>query len=394
MFIRAGSLALVLTSWMALAQEAGVVALGEPVEELSIEGLLQAESLLEDSIAAGDVGGFGFRLESLKTSVGLHAYATLDYTYLSASNQHSFDAHYFNVFVNANIADRVFPELQLEIEHVREVGARFAQVDVKAFDFLVVRAGLFLVPFGTYNEFLYPEYLNKVPRSPLALTHADIIPVAWNEVGLQLRGRVPLGKHSLNYAVYVVNGLQQADPAPGDGVIQEGGGIRAMRGNWLGLANPRKSFGGRVGGDFFNRAITVGVSGYRGNYTVEGDRALSMYGFDLTAQYKDFWLMIEGVRSHQEITSPTDPAARSELVKQGIYAVASYKIADLLEPAIAFDRAVIGGASSTNKSRTTFCLNVYPVRKVHLVTRASYTVSLADNGARDDIFMIQSSIGF
>lgn len=379
---------------LACAQLDGGTAESKPADDVSFEALLQAESTLLDSVAAGEVGGFGFRLETLNTTVNLHAYATFDYTYFSAANQHSFDAHYFNLFVSANIADRVFPEVQLEIEHASQFSARFAQVDVKAFEFLVVRAGLFLVPFGTFNEFLYPEYLSKLPRSPLVLTHANIIPVAWNEVGLQLRGRKALGRHSFNYAVYVVNGLEQADASPRDGVVEEGGDIRPMRGNWLDLANPKKSYGGRLGAEFFDQTVTVGLSGYRGNYTVEADRALSMYGFDVTLQYKGLWVMIEGVRSHQEITAPGDPTRLAEVVKQGLYAVAAYKIGEYLEPAVGFDRAVIGGPAARNKSRTTFCLNVYPFPKINLVTRAAYTLSLADNGARDDLFMIQTSIGF
>ncbi len=354
------------------------------IEDLSLE------LLLDQPLASGDVGGFGHRLdtrgaEKTKSNVFVHGYATVDYT--SQRGTHSFDAHYFNVFFGATLLERVFPELQLELEHGNALLARFAQVDVRLAEAAVVRAGLFLVPFGTYNEFLYPEYLAKVGRGPLVLTHANIIPTVWNDVGLQLRGRVPFGKHAFHYAAYLVNGLEQADPTPKDGVPSEGGGIRAMRGNYTDANFPNKSFGGRLGVELFEKAVGLGASAYRGIYTVEGSRWLTLVGLDAVVKWRALDLLIEGVQASQQVTA-------GELVKRGVYAVLAYRLLEWLEPAVAFDRQVLGGSRAENKTRTTFNLNVLPFEQLRLVIRASYTVSLSDTGSRDDIVLVQSSVGF
>ncbi len=189
------------------------------IEDISIEELLEQEV-----VAVGETGSFGSRLENLGVKPYVHAYAVIDFMEQQGVPS-TFNAHYFNVFIGANIAERVIPEVQLEYEHGGdEIQVRFAQIDVRvAEDLLAVRAGKFLVPMGLYNEYLYPEYISKTPQRPFAMR--EIVPVSWAETGVQLRGRYGWAAHrDMNYALYVVNGLEQKDG-------KDGGGIRHMRGN-------------------------------------------------------------------------------------------------------------------------------------------------------------------
>ena len=56
------------------------------------------------------------------------------------------------------------------------------------------------------------------------------MPIVWAETGVQLRGEYELGSYPIiNYAIYVVNGLEQS--ANPDGTVGEGGRIRSMRQN-------------------------------------------------------------------------------------------------------------------------------------------------------------------
>ena len=127
---------------------------------------ISLEELLATPIRTGEAGSFGYSLEAMGIKPYLHGYATIDWAqrFQDGPDLNTFDAHYFNVFVGANIQDVVTPEIQIETEHGFEFAVRFAQVDVKVNDYLSVRAGLFLVPFGVYNEYLYPEYISKLPR--------------------------------------------------------------------------------------------------------------------------------------------------------------------------------------------------------------------------------------
>ncbi|MFZ5468322.1 MAG: hypothetical protein ACOZIN_02695 [Myxococcota bacterium] len=359
----------------------------KPVEELSLDYLLNV------AVAQGEAGSFGTRLEKLDTSVFLHAYLTLDY--YNQNSQHSFDAHYFNVFVGGNVADRLFPEVQVELEHGNEFAVRFAQLDVKLHEAFIVRSGLFLVPFGLYNEFLYPEYLTKLPRSPLVLFYRDIIPVAWNDTGVQVRGKTNLSSAlGLSYAAYLVNGLEQKDAAPKDGVIVEGGGIRGMRGNFRDLNNANKAFGGRLSLDLWDETLLFGVSGYRGMYTAEGRRFLTLLGSEVLFKKNKFYFRVEGAVALQDVSDAAEPDGLRQLTKQGVYALAAYSVIPQIEPAVAFDRIVLGGRVSDNVSRFTLGVNYRPFGQSNFVTRASYTFSRPDGSTtRDDIFMIQASMG-
>ena len=71
-----------------------------------------------------------------------------------------------------------------------EIEVRYAQLDFKLLpnsDALILRTGKFLTPAGEFNEYLYPEYLNKGINR--AYVNREIVPSAWGEVGIQLRGK-------------------------------------------------------------------------------------------------------------------------------------------------------------------------------------------------------------
>jgi hypothetical protein len=55
---------------------------------------------------------------------------------------------------------------------------------------LIARAGFFEAPVGAFNEYLYPDFLRITGLPPLF--SLGVVPALWSEVGLQLRGRIPL----------------------------------------------------------------------------------------------------------------------------------------------------------------------------------------------------------
>lgn len=346
-------------------------------------------ALLSQPIRSGQAGSFGAGLESFLFDPYIHAYTTFDWVKQEGA-PNTFDAHYFNVFVGMNVGDLVIPEIQLEHEHgSEEIAVRYAQVDVKVFKDHYVRAGLWLVPFGIYNEFLYPEYLTVLPRGPLVLSHRHVVPVAWNDVGLQFRGTTRLGSTAeLDYALYISNGLEQADD-PDTPEVESGGPIRSLRGNYRDRNHGDKAFGGRIGITPI-KGVTAGVSGYSGVYTTDGEHRITLVGGHAAYDRDGITVRVEGAYSIQE-------AETEDLKRWGTYARAAYAITPWLQPAIGFDIMRLDASAEEDKWGILGGINFRPRQKVlpTLIVRVAgghYVDDGADPG--DDIVMGQLTVGF
>lgn len=118
------------------------------------------------------------------------------------------------------LSDRLFFEGELELELNRneagegetEVNLEYANLSYIANDYLTLKAGRFLAPFGTFADRLHPGWINKLPDQPLAVGEEGISP--WSELGVQASGGFPAGSTKFNYAIYVSNGprLNTTDP--------------------------------------------------------------------------------------------------------------------------------------------------------------------------------------
>ena len=345
--------------------------------------------LLDREAPSSEAGSFGYLLDSYGVEPYLHGYVTFEYL-AQEGRVNTFDLHYFNVFVGANIRDLVVPEIQLEHEHGEEFEIRFGQVDLRFDEALIVRAGLFLVPFGRYNEYKYPEFLSKVPRSSTTLTHREIIPVAWNDVGVQLRGKWEwAADRNVNWAVYVANGLEQADADPDDGVVDDGGAIRSMRKNFRDRNSSDKAFGGRIG-LVPMVGVELGLSAYTGAYTVDGEQRLSMLGVDAGYVGHGFTVEFEGVIADQEVSA-------GDLEKTGFRILAAYQVLPWLEPVVAYDQIQLDGAPEGDRSFILGGVNLLPFHEEvpQLIVRAFYGLQ-RDDGADpdDDVFLAQLALGF
>jgi len=345
---------------------------------------MSLEELLEVDIQTGRPGWFGTQLGQLKVKPYIHGYGVFDYRDYDLNRRkevETFDMHYFNVLVGANVEDRIAAEVLLEYEHGGDdTGVRYGLLDYKLYDWLMIRMGKFLVPMGRFNEYLSPEYANKLPDRPYCLWR--IVPIVWAETGLQLRGQYrPKGLPTLNYAVYVVNGLEQAS---GDG-----GDIRDMRGNNRDTHNNNKAIGGRIGFKT-DWGLEGGFSYYRGAYTIDGDEYLSI--MDLDAEYARYKWTFRG-----EYVSAVQEAVAGDLHKHGFYAEAAYRIDRHLEPVVRYDQAYMDDGSGNILKRTTFGLVFYPYPTLHPLFNFRVSQSIVHNDGRGDQtheFVIQCVLGF
>uniref|UniRef100_UPI00404ACBE7 hypothetical protein n=1 Tax=Gelidibacter sp. TaxID=2018083 RepID=UPI00404ACBE7 len=120
-------------------------------------------------------------------------------------------------------------------------------------DYMTIRAGKFLLPFGTFMERLHPSWINKLSSVPLGFGHDGIVPSSG--VGVELRGAFDVYGSKFNYALYSTNG-----PKLNDGSMEpDEAGI--LHFDNYEDNNKNKSFGGRLGYlPFTDSSVELGFS--------------------------------------------------------------------------------------------------------------------------------------
>jgi hypothetical protein len=216
--------------------------------------------------------------------VVLGGYAENEY-HNNFQGESKFDVHRLVLFVYATLNKHISFAAEIEWEHggsprkangkldVGEVLLEFATADLKFTDWIGLRAGVILVPFGSFN-LRHDAPTRDLGVRPMVIT--NIVPSTWFEAGVGLFGTVPLPKDvELDYEVYLINGL--------DSKLYDGLGTRAARGSLGEDNNDGKSIVGRIGFRPLNN-LEFGVSGYRGAYDPSSKRFVNMIGADVTAR--------------------------------------------------------------------------------------------------------------
>ena len=164
--------------------------------------------------------------------------------------------------------ERLIVEAELETElEGTETKINLEYIDASYFlnKYVTIRAGKFLSPFGIYQDRLHPQWINKLPSTPLGFNH-DASPIGpTTEVGVDVRGNVPLGSAKMNYSLYLSNGPSLNTSSS---EISEIGQLNYSSAE---DNNKNKSFGGRVGLlPFSNSSVEIGGSFQVGNVGEKG----------------------------------------------------------------------------------------------------------------------------
>lgn len=140
------------------------------------------------------------------------------------------------------LSDKLMFEAEMEFAYENgelETVLEYANVMYTLNDYMTIRAGKFLLPYGTFMERLHPSWVNKLSTTPLGFGHDGIAPSSG--VGVELRGAFTLSGSKFNYSLYSTNG-----PTLNDGSDEpEEAGI--LHFNNFEDNNKNKSFGGRIG---------------------------------------------------------------------------------------------------------------------------------------------------
>jgi len=128
-------------------------------------------------------------------------------------------------------------EIEMELEDTSTiVNLEYADISYELNDYMTLDAGKFLNPMNIFVERYEPNWINKLPDTPLAI-YDGILPES--NVGVQLRGAVPIGPSRLKYAGYASNAPRLiADDSEAAGQLQFD--------NFTSLSD-YKAYGGRLG---------------------------------------------------------------------------------------------------------------------------------------------------
>ena len=157
--------------------------------------------------------------------------------------QHGHDAFFtasFNPIFLWKLSDRLLfeGEVELQLEGGQTtVALEMAQVSYLLNDSMTIGVGKFLNPTNYFVERQHMAWVNKLPDKPLAV-YDGLMPETM--LGVQIRGAIPIGPTTLEYAVFAANAPQLAT----SGDLSELGKLAFDNFN---NADGHISYGGHVG---------------------------------------------------------------------------------------------------------------------------------------------------
>ncbi len=290
----------------------------------------------------------------------------------------------FEILVGADVFGILTGELRLDAEP-EGLELEVAQIDARLGKALLVRGGLFALPVGAVNEYLYPEHTALVPRVGISRVFGAIVPVEWRGAGLQVRGRFTgSGGHALSYAAYLTSRLLVDDELlelstegdmPPDPAAPED------------EEEPSYAFGGQVGYSFEDQ-LHLGLSAINGPHRLYANERATV--IDLHGQLH---------LGRLELRSENAALVLEDGTSWGVSASAGYLLRPWLQPALGFeiydaDQSVVGEGTLLLQS-----LNFRPLgeRYARFIVRAAtwQRFERAANGNTKDFGgLLQMAAGF
>ena len=239
----------------------------------------------------------------------------------------TFEARRFNIFLHSVISERARIFAELEFEHgTEEIALEFASLDFEIHHLLIFRGGIILSPLGKFN-LTHDSPLNELTDRPLVST--QIIPTALSEAGMGFYGAFyPSAASRISYEAYAVNGFT-------GGIISTGSGtrIRGGRGELGEDNNKVPSFVGRAAYSP-SQGIEIGASVHTGIYnayeldefTIDEKRALTITAVDWELSAGRFDLIGEAAAASIDI----QPSLRGLFAQrqQGVYVQGNIRFAE------------------------------------------------------------------
>lgn len=179
------------------------------------------------------------------------------------SDQTTFVGGSFNPIFLWRQSSKLLFESELEIEYENgdtHIGLEYANMSYILSDYATLRLGKFLLPFGTFAEKLHPAWINRLSSKPLGFGHDGVGPT--RDLGVEVRGGLPLGSAKMSYSVYLINGPALNDGKNPNAEPEEAGMLLYDLGE---DNNNNKAIGGRISFlPISNSSMEIGFSGLYG----------------------------------------------------------------------------------------------------------------------------------
>jgi hypothetical protein len=157
---------------------------------------------------------------------------------------------------------------EFRITDISQVEIDQAWIGLSSSDSFSLKLGLYLVPFGIYNQINRP-YQTILINPPLNVQYC--YPERWRDLGLIVEGSIS----GFVYSAYLGNGLKEAENLRAGQQFQDN--------------NKDKGKGGRFGFRL-GQGVEVAYSIYRSKYDNENSRTLTLHDADLNWTTQD-WLI-------------------------------------------------------------------------------------------------------
>jgi hypothetical protein len=209
---------------------------------------MRAKAEEQQKAAGEDIDSLEKRLAELQAtasanSLGKRRFMMTGFAFGSFENVRHSDSTFsagFNPIFLWTPMERLLVEAQaeFELEDVATVTKlEYVQLSYILNDYMTVGVGKFLNPANFWKERLHPNWINKLPDEPIIMDQDALI--AESQVGVQLRGVVPVASSKMEYSVFVSNG--------GSLVTDEPGAYGTMQFDNYTDTHNAKNVGGRLG---------------------------------------------------------------------------------------------------------------------------------------------------
>ena len=379
-----------------VAHEDKQVVAGTPETPAALDELRQEVDTLKTQVKETFPGSTKFLLAGYSTA-----------TFEAKSGEDPFFNATFNPFLLWKLSDRLL--FEGELEFLLENGntttnLEIAQASYLLNDYMTIGVGRFLNPMNYFLERQHMGWVNKLPDKPLAV-YDGLLPES--DLGLQVRGVIPIGPTKLEYAGFVANapGLTTTfdDPAA-VGTLDFGntanfGGHVAVGGRVGFIPIPELEIGYGIRRSMVgarDRAVEAILQSVDLNYV--RDSALLKGLINVRAQW--VWSHV-GDFTYDDDGSQGFGPFEFDNHRNGGYAQISYRptkvnndIIKNLEPVVRYDRFnQLHTPVGFNEERWSFGLDYWVTPSV--VVKAAYELDNKNNGARDqNTLILQVAAGF
>jgi len=311
----------------------------------------------------------------------------------SSQSKSSFNTGFNPIFLWRLRENLIFEgEVEFELnDGETEVGLEYAQLSYLLNDFITIGAGKFLNPSNFFIERLHPAWINKLADKPITMGGRNRIQAS-SQLGIQVRGGVPLGSTRAEYAFYVSNGpSMRSDGSLNFKDFPDSSNNKAVGGRvgWLPFAGFELGYGFEIAGVDDLNGHTLDVITHVADFNYLKTSPYLLGSIDLRGQYAD-----------RQVDRSSSPLLAFNNQSSGGYGQVAYRpvltsipyLRDI-EGVFRYDWINLPNTISFNdEQRWTVGLNYYLAAST--LVKFAYQFDNKQGMANDDALLFQVSSGF